>query len=95
MKRAEFLFAIGYSGKNAVVDKKAMAQFGALSGRELAERGLYRASFASALHSGAEAEMREFIEIYSRVSGRTWKTAEELSRVFGVYPAPDVKVLLL
>jgi hypothetical protein len=78
-----------------VVDKKAMLQYGNLSGPELLERGLYRAAFASALHSGDAEEMRFFMEGYGKASGRLWTSAEELSRVFGVYQVEGVKAKLL
>lgn len=95
MKRAEFLFTIGYSGTNAVVDKNAMVQYGNLSGTALLERGLYRAAYASALFSGDEGELTAFRDEYGKVSGRVWASAEELSRVFGVYKVEGVKASLL
>jgi hypothetical protein len=95
MKRNEFDFTIGYSGKNAVVDKKAMNTYGKLSTMELAENGLFRAAFASAIYSGNSEEMQQFIAFYSKCSGRNFQSSEELSRVFGVYPVNDVKATLL
>ncbi|MDR2136479.1 MAG: hypothetical protein LBO76_07675 [Treponema sp.] len=50
LSRADFIFTIGYDGPHAVVDSQAKRRCGALSARELAERGLYRAAYASVVY---------------------------------------------
>jgi len=90
--KEDFAFTIGYDGERAVIDGKARREFGKLTTMELAEKGLYRAAFASALwglsqeHSKeqAEAEMRSFIDFFNRVAGTSYSRAEELQRLFGV-----------
>ena len=60
MTRKEFTFTIGFQGDTAIVDKRAMRQYGRLSTMDLAEKGLYRAAFCSALFSGNKQELDEF-----------------------------------
>ncbi len=95
ISREDFIFTIGYDGERAVVDSKAKRQYGANSTMELAELGLYRAAFSSALYSKDEAEMRAFIEFFNTKAGTAYTTAEEVRRLFGVNIFEVKKVLLL
>lgn len=89
MKRAEFVFTIGFQGDAAVVDKRAMRSYRNLGTMELAEHGLYRAAFCSALYSGDTAEMEQFIAYFAEKTGMEELTADRLKRLFGVYTVPD------
>lgn len=51
LSREDFIFTIGYDGPHAVVDSQARRRYGSLSTRELAERGLYRAAYASVVYA--------------------------------------------
>jgi hypothetical protein len=51
LSRENFVFTIGYDGLHAVVDSQAKRRYGSLSTRELAEKGLYRAAYASAVYA--------------------------------------------
>lgn len=92
LSREDFAFTIGYDGERAVVDGKARSQYGRLGSLELAEKGLYRAAFASALWSlnqegakeQAEADMNAFIALFNKVAGTSYSRPEELQRLFGV-----------
>ena len=103
LSREDFAFTIGYDGERAVVDGKARAQFGRLGTMELAEKGLYRAAFASALWSlnqegskdKAEGEMRAFIDFFNRVAGTTYSRPDELQRLFGVTLESVTRTLVL
>lgn len=103
LSREDFAFTIGYDGERAVVDGKAKAQFGRLNTMELAEKGLYRAAFASGLwalsqagdKAAAEAEMRAFIDYFNRVAGTSYSKAEELQRLFGVAIEKVSRTLIL
>jgi hypothetical protein len=66
ISREDFVFCIGYDGDTAIVDAKAKKEFGRLSTMELAEKGLYRAAFASALYSEKPEEMQSFIEFFNK-----------------------------
>lgn len=83
--REDFIFAIGFEGPIAVVDGKAKKEFGKLSTMELAEKGLYRAAFSSALFSKSEKEMVDFISFFNAKAGTRYSEASQLSRLFGVY----------
>ena len=92
LSREDFAFTIGYDGERAVIDGKARSQYGHLGTMELAEKGLYRAAFASALwtlnHDGAkdkaQGEMTAFIELFNKIAGTKYSRPEELQRLFGV-----------
>jgi len=52
---------------------------------ELAEKGLYRAAFASALYSKNSEEIKAFIEYFNKKVGTNYTESAQLSRLFGVY----------
>lgn len=85
ISRDDFIFCIGYDGDTAIVDGKAKKEFSRLSTMELAEKGLYRAAFASALYSQKPEEMRPFIDFFNKKAGTQYSDASQLSRLFGVY----------
>jgi len=93
--REDFIFCIGYDGDTAIVDGKAKKEFGRLGTMELAEKGLYRAAFASALHSGKPEEMKAFIDWFNARAGTHYAESAQLSRLFGVYLENVSKVKVL
>ncbi|MDR0449918.1 MAG: hypothetical protein LBH26_01475 [Treponema sp.] len=90
LSREDFVFTIGYDGPAAVVDRQARNRYGSLSTRELAEKGFFRAAYASALYSKEPGELAALVEIYNRVSGADLSVSSPLDRLFGVFPV-DVK----
>jgi hypothetical protein len=97
VKREDFIFTIGYQNDVTLVDGKAKKEYGKLSTEELAERGLFRAAFCSAIYEGDEQKMKSVVESYNRRSGAKLETVEDMKRMLGVYHVPDevekVKVL--
>jgi hypothetical protein len=89
LTRAEFVFTIGYDGPAAVVDGQAKKLYSSLSTRELAEKGLFRAAYSSAIWSKDPQELDVVAEIYNKTTGSTVSVAS-LQRLFGVYLV-DVK----
>jgi hypothetical protein len=83
------VFTIGFQGDAAVVDKRAQRRYGKLGTMELAGEGLYRAAFCSAIFSGSEAEMDEFVNFFADKTGVHDLTGDRLKRLFGVYTVPD------
>ena len=94
LPREDFIFTIGYDGPAAVVDKQARKKYGKLSTSELAEKGLFRAAYSSAVHSGAQNELELVAEAYNRLGGHSPVEPSALDRLFGVSPV-DVKRLIL
>jgi hypothetical protein len=87
ISREDFVFTIGYDGATAIVDGKAKKQYGKLGTMELAEKGQYRAAFASALRAsteGNEADMAAFIPFFNAKAGTSYTSADQLKRLFGV-----------
>ena len=102
ISREDFAFTIGYDGAHAIIDGKARGQYGRLGTMELAEKGLYRAAFSSALWTATategpkdEGEMRQFIELYNKRAGTSYAKAEDMQRLFGVAIEEIKKVLAL
>ena len=100
LSREDFVFTIGYNGPVAVIDKQAKKKYGRLSTRELAEKGLFRAAFSSALYSGNADECKFVGQAFKQLGGNSSAeaSAAELSdvelsglgRLFGVFLV-DVK----
>jgi hypothetical protein len=101
LSREDFIFTIGYDGPHAVVDSQAKRRYGSLSTRELAEKGLFRAAYASVVYARAsqkpeagrgewESDLAALVEAYNVVSGSHLTVNAPLDRLFGVFPV-DVK----
>ena len=89
LSREDFVFTIGYDGPSAVVDNQAKRKYGKLSTRELAEKGLFRAAYSSALYSGNPDELILVADTYNKLgdnSNTEFSQAElsGLERLFGV-----------
>jgi len=95
ISREDFIFAIGFEGATAVVDGKAKKEFGKLDTMRLAEQGLFRAAFSSALYSRKPEEMKAFIDYFNAKAGTKYGEAAQLSRLFGVYLEEVSKTLVL
>jgi hypothetical protein len=101
LSREDFIFTIGYDGPHAVVDSQARRRYGSLSTRELAERGLYRAAFASVVYARradagpADPDLAALLEIYNRVSGSHLTADSPLDRLFGVFPVEVKRAIVL
>jgi hypothetical protein len=90
LKREDFIFTIGYDGPSAVVDSQAKRRYGPLSTAELANRGLFRAAWSSAVYSGNDAEKELVLDAYNKAAGTSYKAGDPLDRLFGVFLV-DVK----
>jgi hypothetical protein len=90
LSREDFVFTIGYDGPAAVVDSQAKRRYGGLSTRELAEKGLFRAAYSSAVYSKDPAELEQMVAMYNKAAGTSYTAASALDRLFGVFPV-DVK----
>ena len=91
LSREEFIFTIGYDGPAAVVDNQAKKRYGYLSTRALAEKGLFRAAYSSAIWSKDPAELQIVVDVYNRITGSSLSAAGSpnrgsLNRLFGVFP---------
>ena len=97
MKREDFVFTIGYQGDTALVDGRARKDFNKLSTEELAEKGLWRAAFCSALYEEDEEQMKMVVDKYNQKSGARLETVNDMKRMLGVFEVPEeitkIKVL--
>jgi hypothetical protein len=94
LSREEFIFTIGYDGPVAVVDGQAKKLYSKLSTRELAEKGLFRAAYSSAIWSKDPKEQEMVAEIYNKAAGSSVPQAS-LQRLFGVFPIEVNRSIIL
>jgi len=92
--REDFIFTIGYDGPAAVIDGQAKKLYSRLSTRELAEKGLFRAAYSSAIWSKDPKELEIVAEIYNKVTGSSIQIAS-LQRLFGVFPVEVNRSIVL
>jgi hypothetical protein len=86
LSREDFIFTIGYDGPAAVVDGQAKRRYGSLTTGDLAEKGLFRAAYSSAIWSKDPKDMEVLVETYNRISGSSLTPDSPLDRLFGVFP---------
>jgi hypothetical protein len=95
LSREDFVFTIGYDGPSAVVDGQAKRRYGSLSTKDLAERGLFRAAYSSAVYSKSPADMETVLEHYNRAAGTSYTPSSSLDRLFGVFPIEVKRAIVL
>jgi hypothetical protein len=95
LSREDFVFTIGYDGPAAVVDNQAKRRYGSLSTRELAETGLFRAAYSSAVYSKDPKELETVVEIYNKTAGTSLTVQSPLDRLFGVFPVQVKRAIVL
>lgn len=89
MTRDEFVFSVGFQGEAAIVDGKARKENKKLNTTELAEKGLFRAAFCSALFGDSDDEMKFVVNAYNEKSGTNMDTVDEMKKMLGIYAVPD------
>jgi hypothetical protein len=95
LTREDFVFTIGYDGPAAIVDSQAKKKYGGLSTRELAEKGLFRAAYSSAVFSRDPAEKQLVAGIYNQLSVSSPIDPSALDRLFGVFPVEVKRSIVL
>jgi hypothetical protein len=95
LSREDFIFTIGYDGPAAVVDRDAKKRYGSLSTGELAEKGLFRAAYSSALYSRDPKEMEMLVEAYNKTAGTSLTVSSNLERLFGVFRVEVKRAIVL
>lgn len=89
MKKTVFNFIIGYHGNSAIVDKKAFKSYSALTSRELADKGLFKAAFSDAVYDEDEESMEYILNLYNEKSGSGYESIDQLKLLFGVFSVPN------
>lgn len=91
MKREDFVFAIGFDGNKAIVDKRSRTKYRRLDTRALADKGLFREAYRKAVFDENTADADYVLEKYNTVSPVRYEKSEDLSKVFGVQkPSDDI-----
>ena len=71
MKRDDFVFAIGFDGNKAIVDKRSRSRFAKLDTRSLADEGLFRAAYRSAVYDSDRNAAEYVLEKFNLDSEKT------------------------
>jgi hypothetical protein len=99
LSRDDFIFTIGYDGPAAVVDGQAKRKYGGLSTEELAERGLFRAAYSSAVYGKDPGGIEKVAECYRRFLAQSGTAGEislaSLERLLGVLPLEARRSIIL
>ena len=95
LSRGDFIFTIGYDGPAAVVDGQAKRRYGSLSTKELAEKGLFRAAYSSAVYAKDAGEIELVAELYNKAAGTSYTADSPLDRLFGIFPLEVKRVIVL
>jgi len=101
VKRADYLFVIGYDGDKAVVHGQQRRRYGKLTTSQLLDQGLYKAAFCSADYAlqngtaGAAEELASVCAAMEQITGRP-HAVEDLRKLFGVFGVPaDIKGVIV
>ncbi len=89
MKRDDFVFAIGFDGNKAIVDKRSRSRFAKLDTRSLADQGLFRAAYRSAVYDSDRSAAEYVLEKLNAVSPVKYGKSADLDKVFGIQPPSD------
>jgi hypothetical protein len=94
LSREDFIFTIGYDGPAAVIDGQAKKLYSKLSTKELAEKGLFRAAYSSAVWSKNPKELEIVMDVYNKTTRGSVSEAS-LRRLFGVFPVKVTRSIVL
>lgn len=89
MTKVDFVFAIGYQGISAIVDKNAKKQYQKLTSKQLAEKGLFKSAFCDALFDEDSVRQEEIISVYNQMSGEIVPSVDSMKRLLGVFEVPS------
>lgn len=89
MKRSDFIFAIGFDGNKAIVDKRSRSRYSKMDTRALADEGLFRAAYRSAVYDSDSVAADYVLTIFNSVSPVKYEESADLDKVFGVQPPSD------
>lgn len=95
LSRENFIFTIGYDGDTALVDARAKKKYKNASAIELAELGLFRAAWASAVHAQSDEAKLAVLAVYNRRAGSSLDLSSHVGRLFGVHLIEASRVKLI
>lgn len=92
MKRTDYIFAIGFEGGTAIVDKRTRSRCASRSSRELADEGLFRVACRAVVYDESEEDAAYVLKRFNEISQIKYKKMSDLERLFGIQPpSSDIK----
>jgi hypothetical protein len=89
MRRADFVFCIGYEGSTAIVDGRLQRRHAGDGARELAAAGLYKQALALAAFDGDAEAAAAVLAHYNAHTAVPVGTVAELERLYGTTAPPE------
>ena len=89
MRRADFVFCLGYDGSTAIVDGRLQRKYGSLGPRELADAGLFKQALCAALFDGDATGRGVGLARDNARAARPVGSATELERLYGTSGVPE------
>jgi hypothetical protein len=89
MRRADFVFCLGYDGSTAIVDGRLQRRYGSFGFRELADAGLFKQALCAAIYDGDEEGLGEVVARYNARTAHPVAGVAELERLYGVSGVPE------
>jgi hypothetical protein len=89
MRRADFVFCLGYDGSTAIVDGRLQRKYASLGCRELADAGLFKQALCAAMFDGDAAGRDEVLARYNARTTHPVAAIAELERLYGVSGVPE------
>jgi hypothetical protein len=94
ISRDDIVWAIGYDGNAALVDRTARNRHKNMTTAQLAEAGLFRAAAASAIYAGSAEELKLVADTYN-ARAKTSYPVDIIARLFGVAKITVTRTLVL
>ncbi len=89
VKREDYVFAIGFDGNNAIVDKRSRSRYGKMDARELADAGQFRAAYRRTVFDDDPKAAEYVFQKFNEVSPVKYQAVSDLTKVFGVQPPSE------
>ena len=91
MKREDYVFAIGFDGNKAIVDKRSRSRYGKMDAGALADNGLFKAAYRRTVFDQDEKAAEYVLMKFNEISPVKYKRSADLAKVFGVQaPSDDI-----
>ena len=89
MRRADYIFCIGFEGSTAIVDGRLQRRCGSWPVSRLASEGLFKQALCAAIYDNSAAELEEVLSAYNERTPRAVGSVDELKRIFGTFGVPE------
>ncbi len=91
MKREDYVFAVGFDGNKAIVDKRSRSRYGKMDARALADNGMFKAAYRRSVFDNDLQAADYVLTKLNEISPVKYERSSGLAKVFGVQaPSGDI-----